>query len=110
MTDAFNDKYVIACLAEGLPNSFDNDMQQQPSPRISTGGRSSLLKKDDESHLLEIKVTSDLRHFFNQLEIDVGEPISQIRQCRQVNDTQKRQKSYLQLYALVFAAFYLDHS
>jgi hypothetical protein len=39
-------------------------------------------------------------------EVDIGEPMSQIRMAKN-NDSEK---AYWQLYFLVFAAFFLDHS
>ena len=42
-------------------------------------------------------------------DVDVGEPLSQIRQTK-TKGGQDAEKAYWQLYFLVFAAFFLDHS
>ena len=82
-----------------MPNNFELN--------APNSGRKSLSPFDNPDQHLELKLVTDLKHFFMDKEVDIGEPLSQIRQTKGGKDAEK---AYWQLFFLVFAAFFLDHS
>lgn len=70
-------------------------------------GRSSLTPAKDNKELqVELKLLTNIKHFFKEKEVDVADVIEMIRVSKRNDDP----KAYWQLYYLVFLAFFLDHS
>ena len=70
-------------------------------------GRSSLTPvKDNKELQIELRLLSNIKSFFREKEIDVGDVIESIKSAKRKDDP----KAYWQLYYLVFSAFFIDHS
>ncbi len=62
--------------------------------------------KENKEHQLELKLLSNIKAFFKEKEVDVGDVIEAIKASKRNDDP----KAYWQIYYLVFLAFFIDHS
>ncbi len=103
-SEIFQDKYVQAVLAEGLPDHFNTE--EPVSGRPSTGRNSMTPTKDSRDRLIELQIFSNIKAFYSEKEINIQEVMDLLRQSKRNDDP----KAYWQLFSLIFAAFFLDHT
>lgn len=72
----------------------------------STGRKSMTPVKENKEHQIELKLLSNIKAFFREKEVDVGDVIEAIKASKRNDDP----KAYWQIYYLVFLAFFIDHS